>query len=321
MRPIPSKTLGPGFDDDRPVNFKGRSRPLWLPLACAFALTFFVVACGGAEPEGVSKPEGEPEAEELVAEEPEAEIDDFEEEEPADEVAEPEEPDGLQDEQPAQQGPTEEELAAQRAREEEERRQLEEKRLREAQARESAIGAEMMAHDFTGEPGSELGNLPAPWPPEQSLVEILEEEETSEEAFEPEDPIEEYRGGRVAVVVPGISADAPSSEAASATPVQIAVLHQPGQEEAAMGIALVIESFQRKNLEKAVGAPVRVAFVSRAPGPQSKPNIIRYRKGALRAALQVARVLPTAQALEPMNDEELAHQSIDIYIYVGAGNR
>ncbi len=318
MRLLSSKSAGPGSGDDGPVDFRGRSRALWLPLACAFALTFFVVACGGAEPEGVSEPESEPEAEELVAEEPEAEIADFEEEQPAEEVEEPEKP---QPGQLAQQGPTEEELAAQRAREEEERRRLEEERLQEARARESAIGAAMMAHDFTGEPGSELGDLPAPWPPEQSLEEILEEEETSEEAFEPEEPIEEFRGGQVAVIAPGISVESQPSDAPSATPVQVAVLHQPGQEETAMGIALVIESFQRKNLEKAVGAPVQIAYISRAPEPQSKPNLIRYREGALKAALQVARVLPTAQTLEPMNEQEQARLGIDIYIYVGAGSR
>ncbi|MCH8841620.1 MAG: hypothetical protein IID61_01475 [SAR324 cluster bacterium] len=303
---------GQEFGNDGSVDSRGSSRALWLPLAIAVALTFFVVACGGAEPDGVAEPETEPEAEEQIAEEADEENDDFvEEEPPADEVDESAE---QQDEQLAQEGPTTEELAAQNAREEEERR-------REAQARESAMGAEMMAHDFTGEPGSEMGNLPAPWPPEKSLEEILEEEETSEDAFEPEEPVAGYRGERLAAVAPGLLTESQRSAASSATPVQVAVLHQPGQEEIALGIALVIESFQRKNLEKAVGAPVKIAFISRAPEPQSTPNLIRYREGALQAALQVASVLPSAQSLEPMNEQEQARLGIDIYIYVGEGSR
>ena len=313
MRPLPNIPVGQGFGENGSVESRGPSRALWLPLAFAFALTFFVVACGGAEPDGVA----EPEAEELVAEEADEGIDDFaEEEELADEVDESDEP---QEEQLAQQGPTAEELAAQRALEEEERRRQEEERLREAQAREESIGADMMAHDFTGEPGSELGELPAPWPPEKSLEEILEEEETSEEAFQPEDAIAGFQGEQVAVVTPGISGESQPSAAPGRVPVRVAVLHQPGQEETALGIALVIGSFQRKHLEKAVGAPVRIAFISRAPEPQSTPHLIRYREGALQAALQVANVLPSAQSLEPMNEQERARLGIDIYIYVGAG--
>ena len=88
--------------------------------------------------------------------------------------------------------------------------------------------------------------------------------------------------------------------------VRVAVLHVAEQEESAISVAMVIDTFQNEQLSEAVGAPVRLAYISRIENPAQRANVIRYRAGALKAALQVANILPWDQTVEPMNDQEQA---------------
>ncbi len=100
--------------------------------------------------------------------------------------------------------------------------------------------------------------------------------------------------------------------------VRVAVLHVADQEEAAISVAMVIDTFQNKQLSEAVGAPVRLAYISHIDDPTQRANVIRYRAGALKAALQVANLLPWDQTVEPMNDAEQAREGVDVIVYLGA---
>jgi hypothetical protein len=63
--------------------------------------------------------------------------------------------------------------------------------------------------------------------------------------------------------------------------------------------------------------PVKVSYISRHDQSAGKANVIHYRPGALKAALQVAEVLPGEQSLEPMSAEEEARAAVDLVIYLG----
>jgi hypothetical protein len=99
--------------------------------------------------------------------------------------------------------------------------------------------------------------------------------------------------------------------------VRVAVLYGPGQERSAVGVATVIDTWRKDQLAKSVGMPVKVAFLSRHDQSAGRENRIRYRPGALKAALQVAEVLPGEQSLEPMSAEEETRSAVDLVIYLG----
>ena len=114
-------------------------------------------------------------------------------------------------------------------------------------------------------------------------------------------------------MVPGARA-----EAADRGTVRVAVLHEKGQERAAIGVATVIDRYQNERLSKAVGKPIKVAYTSRSNGAARPANLVRYRVGMLKAALQLATVLPGDQLVEPMTAEEGAQAAVDVVIYLGS---
>jgi hypothetical protein len=70
-------------------------------------------------------------------------------------------------------------------------------------------------------------------------------------------------------------------------------------------------------LSKAVGKPIKVAYLSRTNGGARPANLVRYRVGTLKAALQLADLLPGDQLVEPMSPEESAQHEVDVLIYLG----
>jgi hypothetical protein len=156
---------------------------------------------------------------------------------------------------------------------------------------------------MTPEPGSELT--------EQSIPEFLYLERLEQARPSPA-PSEQ-----IAMAEPA----PPRAPSGAAGPVRVAVLYRQGQEQAAIGIATVIDTYQNEKLSQGVGKPVQVAYISRAQLDAQAGNLVRYRVGMLKAALQLATVLPGDQALEPMSEEEGAHAAVDVIIYLGASLR
>jgi hypothetical protein len=104
-------------------------------------------------------------------------------------------------------------------------------------------------------------------------------------------------------------------------PVRIGVLSSPQGPAAGDQIALILTNFQRKRLERALGASVEVAFVSRSNKKHKRKTHIRYRPNFLKAAIQVATVIPREQVVEPMTEQELQREEVDMFIYVGTSVR
>ena len=104
-------------------------------------------------------------------------------------------------------------------------------------------------------------------------------------------------------------------------PIRIAVLGSPNRPAAGRRVAVMLGGFQRAKMEKKLGRPIRIAFVSRSSKPHEPITRIRYRPGFLQAAIQVARAIPFAQAVEPMAPPQLERESIDVFVYVGENVR
>lgn len=101
-------------------------------------------------------------------------------------------------------------------------------------------------------------------------------------------------------------------------PVRIGILSNPRRPVTGEQIALIIGTFQRERLERALGRPLRIAFISRSAKPNKTKTLLRYRPDFLKAAIQVATAIPAAQVVEPMSEDELTHQEIDLFIYIGS---
>ena len=101
------------------------------------------------------------------------------------------------------------------------------------------------------------------------------------------------------------------------TAVRVAVLSSRGRVAAGQQMALILSNYQRKRLEKELGRPVEVAFVSSSSKKHGPKTQIRYRPKYLKAAIHLATAIPHEQELEPMRPEELERRGVDVFIYVG----
>ena len=99
--------------------------------------------------------------------------------------------------------------------------------------------------------------------------------------------------------------------------VNVAVLSSPNRVSEAERVAMMLSTFQNRRLEAMIGQPVEVAYVSQSTRPHTTQTIIRYREGFLKAAVQIAAILPFEQVVEPMTADEANRDSIDVIIYVG----
>ena len=100
-------------------------------------------------------------------------------------------------------------------------------------------------------------------------------------------------------------------------PVRIAVLSSPARPAAGQRIGMILGKFQKKRLEKALGRKVMVAYVSRSTKKHGENTIIRYRPDFLKAAIQVAAVLPKNQVVEAMQPSDMALHEVDVIVYLG----
>jgi hypothetical protein len=152
---------------------------------------------------------------------------------------------------------------------------------------------------------------PAPPPPPPPVTEKSIREFKYLEGVESGEPKPGGPPDQLAMAAPGQRGLAQPGQ------VRVAVLYGPGQEQSAVGVATVIDTWRKDQLAKAIGMPVKVAFISRHDQSAGKANLIRYRPGALKAALQVAEVLPGEQSLEPMSTDDEARSAVDLVIYLG----
>ena len=97
---------------------------------------------------------------------------------------------------------------------------------------------------------------------------------------------------------------------------RIAILHSAGDRKKAEAITLVLNKFRRKELEKNLGGVVEVVNFSRAEARSIRRGKIFYRKGYLKAAILLARIVPEKQTVLPMSPETEANTIVDVEIHL-----
>ena len=97
---------------------------------------------------------------------------------------------------------------------------------------------------------------------------------------------------------------------------RIAILHNASNKDKAEAISLLLNKFRRKELEKTLGGVVEVVNYSRAPSKPGPRGVIYYREGHMRAALQVARMMPERQEVLPMVGQMAINTTVDVEIYL-----
>lgn len=101
------------------------------------------------------------------------------------------------------------------------------------------------------------------------------------------------------------------------TLVRIAVLNASGVSGQASRVAVMLMEVRRVHLEQTLGMKVEVANISNAPTFDRMRTVLYYRPGYLRAALQIAKLLPGEQTVEPMSADMLSREGLDVSLWLG----
>ena len=183
-------------------------------------------------------------------------------------------------------------------------------------APESPLPEESVAQPPAGEAPPEMGQGDAPAPqsgeaaPGDAPPGLPPQPEVAEEMQpEPKAAMSQDMQWRVEGVRPFLEDD-------SIAVTRIAILHHPGGRDKAAAVTLLLNKLRRRELEKTLGGIVEVVNFSISdpkPGPR---GIIYYREGHMRAALQVARMIPERQAVLPMLGEMAVNTTVDIEVYL-----
>jgi hypothetical protein len=99
--------------------------------------------------------------------------------------------------------------------------------------------------------------------------------------------------------------------------LRVAVLSAPSQAALSRDVGVTLAETHREELERDLGMGIRVAFISQDDEPASEVTRVRYRNKFLQAAVRVASLLPSAQRVERMSDEEANRMGVDLLVLVG----
>lgn len=100
--------------------------------------------------------------------------------------------------------------------------------------------------------------------------------------------------------------------------VRIAVVSAPSQANVAERIGVMLSETERANLERSLGMGLRIAYLSQADRDPKQATRIQYREKFLQAAVRLAGVIPEAQRVERMSEDDANRTGVDVVIQVGA---
>ncbi len=100
--------------------------------------------------------------------------------------------------------------------------------------------------------------------------------------------------------------------------VRIAVVSAPSQANVAERIGVMLSETERDNIERSLGMGLRIAYLSQADRDPKLATRIQYREKFLVAAVRLARVIPQAQRVERMSEEDANRNGVDVMIQVGS---
>ncbi|NIR99058.1 MAG: hypothetical protein GWO03_13810, partial [Gammaproteobacteria bacterium] len=102
-----------------------------------------------------------------------------------------------------------------------------------------------------------------------------------------------------------------------ATAVRVAILDPAASLRNAGSIAMLLTEFRKRDLEAHIGMKVEVANISRIEARPTRPNVVFYRPGFLRAAALIAKVIPGDQSVRVMPPQRLEKSGVDVEIMLG----
>jgi hypothetical protein len=103
--------------------------------------------------------------------------------------------------------------------------------------------------------------------------------------------------------------------------VRIGIISGSSQATAAQSLARMLSNEDRKYLEDTLGLGVKVAYVSETNRPETRQTQVHYRPDFLKAAVQIAALLPPPQKLDVMSDAEATRHGVDVLVQVGTDLR
>ncbi len=100
-------------------------------------------------------------------------------------------------------------------------------------------------------------------------------------------------------------------------PVRISILNSKGKPGRAGMVAVLLNEFQRKALEKQIGRRIAVVNYSNLSTRGPSNTVVYFREGFMQPALLVARVIPGAQTIQAMKPGISNKIGVDIEIQLG----
>jgi hypothetical protein len=100
--------------------------------------------------------------------------------------------------------------------------------------------------------------------------------------------------------------------------LRVAVVSAPSQANVAERIGVMLTETERDNLERSLGMGLRVAYLSQSDRDPNRQTRIQYREKYMQAAVRLASVIPEAQRVERMSDDEASRTGVDVLIRVGS---
>jgi len=119
--------------------------------------------------------------------------------------------------------------------------------------------------------------------------------------------------GQPAAGAPSAAADDEAGEA-PLTRVRVAILNATGKPGGANKVALLLSEVKRRALENQIGLQIEVVNLSTAEGVPRGQSVLYYRPVFLRAALAMARAIPSEVLVRPMRPDGLKRAGVDVEI-------
>lgn len=103
--------------------------------------------------------------------------------------------------------------------------------------------------------------------------------------------------------------------------VRVGIVSAASQAEAGQGLARMLSQEERKYMEDTLGLGMRVSYVSESAAPPPRHTRIDYRPGFLKAAVEIAALLPQPQRVDAMSEAEAARHNVDVLVRIGTDLR
>jgi hypothetical protein len=99
--------------------------------------------------------------------------------------------------------------------------------------------------------------------------------------------------------------------------VRVGIMSGSSEEGAGAILARMFSAEDRKYLEDTLGLGVQIAYVSETDRPRTTRSRVMYRPQFMKAAVEIAALIPQPQSIEVLSEEEAAKRKVDILVQIG----